>query len=199
LPSLETNILHHSPYTILIYLPLSLHTLFVGTKGTKGQTQLFWQAAGGLKRGYVCGMEVSEYKASISSSSDEVFENFEELGLGDFAVAILVDGLDELVDLLCLDVTVAAQTLEGVVDEAENLIALQGAGLVLVVLAEDGIDCLSQLVVARFGHHQLIYVELTYPNAHLQFIQLQQTPTPQLCHSESYFTMPSGFFDSALC
>jgi hypothetical protein len=56
-----------------------------------------------------------------------VFENFEEFRLGDLAVSVLIDGLDELVDLLCLDVSIATQTLEGVVDEAENLSALQGA------------------------------------------------------------------------
>ena len=85
-----------------------------------------------------------------SSSVDELLEDFEELWLGDLSVSVLVDGLDELADLVVLDLSVAAEALEGVVDEAEDLVALQRPALVRVVLVEDRVDCLPQLVVARF-------------------------------------------------
>jgi hypothetical protein len=89
-----------------------------------------------------------------SVSCDELFEDFEEFGLRDFGVVVLVDGLDELVDLLRLHLSVPAETLEGVVDEVVDLIALKGARLVSVVLCEDSVDGLSQLVVCWLSTHQ---------------------------------------------
>ena len=84
-----------------------------------------------------------------SSSVDKLLQDFKQLSFGDFSVTVLVDGLNELPDLIALDLTVATETLEGVVDEGEDLITLQRAALVRVVLVEDGIDGLTQLVVSR--------------------------------------------------
>lgn len=67
--------------------------------------------------------------------------------LGDFGVTILVDGLDELGDFLFLDLSVAAETLEGVIDQVEDLVALEGARFINVVFGEDSLDGLSQLIV----------------------------------------------------
>ena len=87
------------------------------------------------------------------SCADEFLENLKQLVFGDFGVTVFVDGLDELVDLFFLDLSVAAQTLEGVVDEEENFIALQGAGFVDIVFGENGFDGLSQLVVRWLRTH----------------------------------------------
>ena len=60
--------------------------------------------------------------------------------------------------------SVATETLEGVVDEVVDLVALEGSGLVCVVLVEDGVDGLSQLVVCWLSTHIKIYVEhSSYP------------------------------------
>jgi hypothetical protein len=84
-----------------------------------------------------------------SSSVDELLQDFEEFSLGDLAVSVLVDGLHELSGLVVLHLAIAAQALEGVVDEIGDFFSLEGAALVVVVLVEDGIDCLAQLVVGR--------------------------------------------------
>jgi hypothetical protein len=88
-----------------------------------------------------------------SVASNELLEDFEELGLGDLTVAVLVDGLDELVDLLGLDSPVAAETLEGIVDEVVDLVAFESSRLVSVVLVEDSVDGLSELIVGWFATH----------------------------------------------
>ena len=88
-----------------------------------------------------------------SVAGDESLEDFEELGLGDLGIVVFVDGLDELVDLLRLDLSVAAEALEGVVDEVVDFVPLEGARLVCVVLAEDGVDRLPELVVTGLATH----------------------------------------------
>lgn len=92
-------------------------------------------------------------ESMLSYSVNKLLEDFEQLRLWNFSVAVLVDGLDKLVDLLAFDIPIAAKALEGIVDEAEDFVALQGARLVVIVFAEDGVDGLSELVVARFLAH----------------------------------------------
>lgn len=84
------------------------------------------------------------------SSADEFFEDIEEFRFGDLGVSVFVDGLDELAHFLLLDLSAAAQTLEGIVDEAVDLSSLQSPVLVQVVFGEDGVDGLSELVVRWF-------------------------------------------------
>lgn len=85
-----------------------------------------------------------------SSSVDELLEDLEELCLGDLAISVLIDGLDELADLVALDIPVAAEALEGIVDQAKDLAALQGARFIRVVFVKNGVDGLTQLVVTGF-------------------------------------------------
>ena len=59
-----------------------------------------------------------------SVSVDKFFKDFEEFRFGYFWISIFVDGLDELVDLIFFDLSISSQTLEGVVDEVKDLIAL---------------------------------------------------------------------------
>ena len=88
-----------------------------------------------------------------SASCNESLEDFEEFWLRDLGVVVLVDGFDELVDLLGLHLSVPSETLEGVVDEVVDFVALEGSGLVGVVLVEDGVDGLSQLIVTWLSTH----------------------------------------------
>ena len=88
-----------------------------------------------------------------SAAGDELLEDFEELGLGDLGVVVLVDGADELLDLLLRDLAGPAEALEGVVDEVVDLVALERARLVGVVLVEDRVDRLPELVVTGLATH----------------------------------------------
>ncbi len=115
------------------------------------------------------------------STVDQLLEDFEELGLGDFSVAVLVDGLDELMHLLVLDLSVAAQALECVVDETEDLIALQCPVLIDVVFTEDGINGLPQLVVTRLRTHPHNNIKYIHPHHHLH-------PLPP--KTPSFYTSP---------
>ena len=52
--------------------------------------------------------------------------------------------------------SVPSKTLEGIVDKVVDFVALEGAGLVSVVLVENGVDGLSELIVTGFTTHDLI-------------------------------------------
>ena len=79
----------------------------------------------------------------VWSTVDQFLENFKEFRLCYFSISILVDSHDELTNLLVVYWSVSTQRLEGIVDQVEYLIFLQGAAIVSVVFVEDGIDGLS--------------------------------------------------------
>lgn len=87
------------------------------------------------------------------SPTNKLLKDLEQLGLGDLPIAVLIDGHDELCDLLCSYFLAPAEGLEGVGDETEDFLLFEGAAVVGVVLGEDGVDGLFQLLVGGFGGH----------------------------------------------
>ena len=79
--------------------------------------------------------------------ADNLLEDLEELGLGDLAIGVLVDGSDELVNLGLLDLPVLAHVLESIVDQLGDLVGLQGSALVGVIGIENGIDGVLEVLV----------------------------------------------------
>ena len=80
-------------------------------------------------------------------SVKDLSEDLIELGLLDLSVSGLVDSLDELLDLLLGDLTVLSELLEGSLDEVVDLLLVKAIAVVLVELAEHGIDGFSELLV----------------------------------------------------
>lgn len=73
----------------------------------------------------------------------ELLENLEELGFGDFTVPVFIDRLNEFADIFCCDVFIPAQTGEGILDQYQYFIFLQGPTLIGVVLIEYSVNGLS--------------------------------------------------------
>lgn len=84
------------------------------------------------------------------SARDQLFQDIEKLRLSNLSVPVFINGTDELVDLGISNLFTPTQTLEGIIDEAENLVSLKSATAVGVIFIEDAIDGLSELVVSWF-------------------------------------------------
>jgi len=87
-----------------------------------------------------------------SSTIDKNLQDFQQLNLGDLAITIFINGLDELIDFLVFNWSIAAKTLEGVVYEAKDLVTLEGSRFVSIIFVEDGINSLGQLLFRGFWH-----------------------------------------------
>lgn len=123
------------------------------------------------------------YKCGGSVAIYELFKDLEQLMLRDLWVSVLVDGLDELEDFLFLHLSVAAQTLEGVVDKLEDLIAFEGAWFINVVFGEDCLDGLSKLIVGWLWTHQfniMLNITLTHLRNCLSLLKI--SPNPMRLH-----------------
>ena len=86
------------------------------------------------------------------SLGEDFPEDGEEFLLLDGSVSVLVDCGDELLDVVLAGLILGGvQVLHGGADESVGLLLVEGSGVVLVELSEDGIDCLPELVV-RISH-----------------------------------------------
>ena len=84
----------------------------------------------------------------MGSLLGDSLEDFIEFGFGDFAVTVLVDCVDKSLDFLLGALPASIHLGKGSVDEVGNLIGVKGVAAVLVELAEHGINCISELLVA---------------------------------------------------
>lgn len=92
-------------------------------------------------------------QSSKSGTVDQLFEDVEEFWLGNFAVSIFIDGIDELVDFLLSHLSISTETFKSIVDEVEDFIVFQSSTSVSIVFWENGIDSLSELIVTGFATH----------------------------------------------
>ena len=83
----------------------------------------------------------------ILRSIKHLLEDFIELWLLDLSVSWVVDSFDELIDLGLTDLSVGVDVLQGIPNEVEDLTGIETVAVVNVVLAEDGIDSSSELLV----------------------------------------------------
>ena len=80
--------------------------------------------------------------------SEHSFEDLIEFRFLDLAISRLVHGGDELFDFLLGDLSTGFQVGEGIVYQVMNFGCLQGVAMVRVVFSEDGVDGISQLLIA---------------------------------------------------
>lgn len=78
-------------------------------------------------------------------SSQDLLEDFVELGLLNLSVSGLVNSSNELVDFSLGNSSVGLHVLEGIVDEVEDLVGIEGVAFVCIVLREDGVNGLDEL------------------------------------------------------
>ncbi len=65
----------------------------------------------------------------------------------DLSVSRLVDSLHESVNLLLGNLSASVHVLQGFVDQVGNLAGIQGVAVVLVELAENSINGVSELLI----------------------------------------------------
>ena len=84
---------------------------------------------------------------------DNLLKDNEELLATDLTVAVLIDGVTKLLDVLFGDLARSTELAERIRDEILNLSVIQSSTLVRIVLVEDCVDSLAELVVGGFLCH----------------------------------------------
>lgn len=78
---------------------------------------------------------------------EDLLEDLEEFRFLNFSVSRGVNGFDELGNFILADLPVAVHVLESSVDEGLNFIGIETIAIVGVELFEDGINCISDLLI----------------------------------------------------